>query len=85
MEEKIENKMTEVVEYILSKPKETITADEYMILASEVKDLRFRREQAEQGDRMGKLLAAVFPAVSPDVKTTTPVRTTRKVSELGRN
>lgn len=75
MEEKIESKMTEVVEYIMSKPKETITADEYMILASEVKDLRFRREQAEQGDRMGKLLAAVFPGVSPDVKDAAPVRT----------
>ena len=60
MEEKITNKMTEVVEYILSKPKETITADEYMILASELKDARFRREQAEQGDRMGKLRAAVL-------------------------
>ena len=83
MEEKIENKMTEVVEYILSKPKETITADEYMILASELKDLRFRREQAEQGDRMGKLLAAVFPAAA-DVKPEVPVKTVRKVSELGR-
>ena len=44
MEEKIESKMTEVVEYILTKPKETITADEYMILASELKDARFRLE-----------------------------------------
>ena len=74
MEEKIESKITEVVEYILSKPKETITADEYMIMASELKDLRFRREQAEQGDRMGKLLAAVFPAVA-DMKTSAPART----------
>ena len=83
MEEKIESKMTEVVEYILGKPKETITADEYMILASELKDARFRREQAEQGDRMGKLLAAVFPAAS-DMKPEAPVKTVRKVSELGR-
>ena len=67
MEEKSESKMTEVVEYIIGKPKETITADDYMILASELKDARFRREQAEQGDRMGKLLAAVFPP-SADVK-----------------
>ena len=74
MEEKIESKMTEVVEYILTKPKETITADEYMILASELKDARFRREQAEQGDRMAKLMAAVFP-VSADVKTSAPART----------
>lgn len=83
MEEKIVSKMTEVIEYILSKPKETITADEYMILASEVKDLRFRREQAEQGDRMGKLLAAVFPPAA-DVKnlvpgkTNTPARVAKK-------
>ena len=88
MEEKIERKMTEVVEYILTKPKETITADEYMILASEKKDLRFRREQAEQGDRMGQLLSAVFPGFGgPDVvpvkesaksPVKAPVRTVKK-------
>lgn len=81
MEERIESKMTEVVEYILTKPKETITADEYMILASELKDARFRREQAEQGDKFGKLLAAVFPGfgghedkpeVKPAVKAVKP-------------
>ena len=71
MEEKIESKMTEVVEYIIGKPKETITADDYMILASELKDARFRREQAEQGDRMSKLLAAVFPPAA-DVKNLVP-------------
>ena len=74
MEEKIESKMTEVVDYILNKPKEAITADDYMILASEVRDLRFRREQAEQGDRMAKLMAAVFPA-SADVKNLVPGKT----------
>lgn len=81
MEERIESKMTEVVEYILTKPKETITADEYMILASELKDARFRREQAEHGDKFGKLLAAVFPGfggheykpeVKPAVKAVKP-------------
>lgn len=74
MIEKIESKMTEVVEYIIGKPKETITADDYMILASELKDARFRREQAEQGDRMAKLMAAVFPA-SADVKNIVPGKT----------
>ena len=74
MEEKIESKMTEVVEYIIGKPKETITADDYMILAAELKDARFRREQAEQGDRMGKLLAAVFPPAA-DVKNLAPGKT----------
>ena len=77
MEEKITNKMTEVVEYILSKPKETITADEYMILASELKDARFRREQAEQGDRMGKLLDAVLSPAA-DVKNLVPGKTVKK-------
>ena len=84
MIEKIESKMTEVVEHIIGKPKETITADDYMILASEVKDLRFRREQAEQGDRMAKLMAAVFPT-APDIKPAVPTKTVRKVSELGKN
>ena len=82
MEEKIEKKMTEVVEYIIGKPKETITADDYMILATELKDVRFRREQAEQGDRMGKLLAAVFPGAAPavpEVKAAVPAKPVRKV------
>ena len=87
MEEKIERKMTEVVEYILTKPKETITADEYMILSSELKDARFRREQAEQGDRFNKLLAAVIPSftdhdIKPATKTTKTA--TAKLSELGK-
>ena len=80
MEEKIESKMTEVVEYIIGKPKETITADDYMILASELKDARFRREQSEQGDRMAKLMAAVFPG-APDVKTTVPEKPVRPVKK----
>ena len=82
MEEKIEKKMSEIVEYILGKPKETITADEYMILASELKDARFRREQAEQGDKFGKLLAAVFPGTAPtvpEVKAAVPAKPVRKV------
>lgn len=84
MEERIESKMTEVVEYILTKPKETITADEYAILTSELKDARFRREQAEQGDRFGKLLAAIFPGFNgPDEKPA--VKTVKaKATELGK-
>ena len=83
MEEKIESKMTEVVEYIIGKPKETITADDYMILAAELKDARFRREQTEQGDRMAKLMAAVFPAAANvnnlvSGKTVAPARVAKK-------
>lgn len=91
MEERIEGKMTEVVEYILTKPKETITADEYMILASELKDARFRREQAEQGDKFAKLLATVFPGfnspeVKPEVKPAVKAVKTpaAKLNELGK-
>ena len=85
MEEKIESKMAEVVEYILTKPKETITVDEYMILASELKDARFRREQAEQGDRISKLLAAVVPGFCGTAPVTEPaVKAVKKVSELGK-
>ena len=69
MEEKIQAKITGLVEYIISKPNEAITLDDYTILAAEVKDARFRREQAEQGDRFNKLLAAVIPSFNgPEVK-----------------
>ena len=59
MEEKIESKITSLVEYIISKPNEAITLDDYTILAAELKDIRFRKDQEASSDRFNKLMASV--------------------------
>ena len=89
MEEKIESKITSLVEYIISKPNEAITLDDYTILAAEMKDARFRREQEQSNDRYTKLVASLIPgfgsavpAAEPAVK---PAKTAKeKLNELGK-
>ena len=83
MEEKIESKITSLVEYIISKPNEALTLDDYTILAAELKDARFRREQGESNDRYAKLLATIVPNFGIAAPTTEPavknvVQTTKK-------
>ena len=62
MKEKIEKKIEAIVDYIISKPEEQITADDYMIIASEVRDIRFREAEEIREERMERLLALGGPA-----------------------
>lgn len=57
MKEKIEGKIERIVDYIIRKPESEITADDYMIIASEVRDIRFREAEAERQERMERILA----------------------------
>ena len=57
MKEKIEAKIEEIVNYIISKPESEITADDYMIIASEVRDIRFREAEAERQGKLERLLS----------------------------
>lgn len=65
MKEKLESKIESIVEFIINKPENEITKEDYEILASELRDIRFREEQelqkAEQRERMSKLVAASLP------------------------
>ena len=66
MKEKIEKKIEAIVEYIISKPEDQITADDYMIIASEVRDIRFRENEAANQERMERMLAlGGFGAADP--------------------
>ena len=56
MKEKIEKKIKAIVDYIISKPESEITPDDYMIIASEVRDIRFRETQSVREERMERLL-----------------------------
>ena len=56
MKEKIEKKIEAIVDYIIRKPESEITPDDYMIIASEVRDIRFRENQSVREERMERLL-----------------------------
>ena len=58
MKEKIESKIEAIIDYIISKPEDKITTDDYMILASEVRDIRFREHESVKEERMERLLSA---------------------------
>ena len=45
------------MDYIISKPESEITPDDYMIIASEVRDIRFRETESAKEERMERLLA----------------------------
>lgn len=57
MKDKIEAKIEAIIDYIISKPEEKITTDDYMILASEVRDIRFREHESVREEKMERLLA----------------------------
>ena len=62
MKEKIETKIEAIIDYIISKPDEQITADDYMILASEVRDIRFREADEASKERMERFMVSALPA-----------------------
>ena len=59
MKEKIENKIAEVVEYIINKPASEVTLDDYTILTNERQDIRAKDSQADSAKRMAELMAMV--------------------------
>lgn len=69
MKEKIEVKIESIIDYIISKPDNEITLDDYTILASEVRDIRFREADSASKARMEQLMASAFPAFSCATKS----------------
>ena len=57
MKEKIEQKIEKIVDYIISKPEKEITRDDYEIIASEVRDIRFREAEKERQKQLEHMLA----------------------------
>ena len=70
MKEKIEKKIEKIVDYIISKPESEITADDYMIIASEVRDIRFREAEEERQGKLERMLAMAGPAFTGNGKIT---------------
>lgn len=61
MEKSINGKIKSIIEYIISKPNEAITIEDYNILSSELKDIRFRKSQEENNGRIQQLMSLAFP------------------------
>ena len=70
MKERLENKIEAIIDFIIKKPEKMITQEDYNILSSELRDIRFRESQADSGKRMAELMAIVYPGFSSqtDVK-----------------
>lgn len=70
MKERLENKIEAIVNFIISKPEEKITQEDYNILSAELRDILFREQQADSGKRMAELMAIAYPgfSVCGDVK-----------------
>lgn len=70
MKERLENKIEAIVNFIISKPEEKITQEDYNILSSELRDIRFRESQVDNGKRMAELISIAYPGFSAcgDVK-----------------
>lgn len=64
MEEKLEKKIDEVLDYIMSKPVEQITHEDFAIMATELKERRFRESSKQQRDKSAELLRS-FMGCSP--------------------
>ena len=64
MKGKIENKIEAIIDFILNKPEEKITQDDYSILSTELRDIRFRESEADNEKRIKELMAFAFPANS---------------------
>lgn len=56
MTEKLEIKIEEVLNYIVSKPVEQITGEDFTILAGELKERRFREQNEQQRVKSAELL-----------------------------
>lgn len=63
MKERIEKKIDDIVNYILEKPVEKVTHEDYGILENKLRDIRFRENEHEQAKRMADLVASAFPNV----------------------
>ena len=51
MIEKLEHKIDEVLDYIINKPADRITPEDFAIMAGELKERRFRESSKQQRDK----------------------------------
>lgn len=60
MKEAIETKIEEIVGYIINKPVEEVTLDDYTILTNELREIKNKESQAANGQRIAELMDLVI-------------------------
>ena len=62
MKEKIEKKIEAIIDYIVAKPESKLTKEDYDILSSELREIRFREQSASNAKRLSDLIAITTSA-----------------------
>ena len=60
MKEKIENKITEIIDYITSKDAKHISYNEYRILDSKLSSIKYEEESKERNKHFAEMMASTF-------------------------
>lgn len=60
MKERIEEKVNEVIEYIISKKPEDISFNEYRILDWKLQAIKYEKDQQEHNQKMAEMTAQIF-------------------------
>lgn len=60
MRNKVEAKLLNLLEYIVNKPVEQLTPDDYMVLSSELRRLKYEEDAAEKNKHLAEAMSAVF-------------------------
>ena len=59
MKDSIEEKIKDLVNYIISKPVTEVTLDDYTILTNELREIQNKESQAANGQRMAELMGLI--------------------------
>ena len=59
MKQSIEEKIEELVNYIINKPIVEVTLDDYTILTNELREIQNKESQAVNGQRMAELMGLI--------------------------
>lgn len=62
MKERIESKIEEIVDHIISKPVEEVTLDDYTVLTNELKGIEYKQAQSDNSKRMAELMSTMVAA-----------------------
>ena len=60
MREKIEKKITDIIDFIISKDVDKITYNEYRILDNKLSNMKFEEESKERNKHFAEMMASTF-------------------------
>lgn len=60
MREKIEKKITDIIDFIISKDVDKITYNEYRILDNKLSSMKFEEESKERNKHFAEMMASTF-------------------------